>query len=995
MGGDENGTPPQNSSRDSTNMATLKIDEYRHWVHSEVSKDVFRRFARLFSFLGSGIILALGGASIAYIGTQLTTVVDNQVPNVVARYMVDRSLDQRLVQTQITDQVSRAANDLIPRLVAQHVGRPAFVDDLSQRINATIQQNDFLLSSILDSYAAIIRDASRPSQTRAQFLTFLSAVDTSRRRFRAETIALFSSNANEDPVRVAALDLYYPTADDPSDLPVIDAVLSHLQSRSARRPTGERSFAAAATEFLSRFHGAQHVSRLTAYARAAAGHASAELVASALGRMSTDLAVTQLAEFAAASDLGIARLGWLGLSQLADPTRLSAETRRQIFERLFRQLVGTGEIGAVYGQLDDVVLDVCLRLYVAASLQDAGETRKSDELLRAIDADIFRAGGQHPHFTSLRRSLALVRDRRRTLQIDDARPSLRAPRPPIQLETFDAARTVRSSIALDGLIAEVSPTLSRPENAIKRRALAALLVVGRENDDVTHIFGLTQDVPTMQPQPTDAEDLQYALYRALLDSMTRLPDPTFDRQRRVTLANRVALQILRNPRVGHSVPLQRALAEVVTGAVPPHLAPLVAGYVSRLSESRTAGSRHSLLTLLAYKAWSNHDGNQIFRAMVEGTRDLGNPALSRSLAQGFALSPAVRSTDIGRPVLSVLSAFSQRVRTDSRLAGPLADLVEPQRSELTDIYAGYLELLAHFIASRPSELTPAAEESDAYFSLALLHRMAPPPRLQASLASIRDGLHRLSSWMDNVDRIAAVAWTADEDQRVDARIVGTDQATRWIRLRGASDADYFLMLDRRTLNDMALREIGILIFNPETLEMRTARWAPNNGTRPTWRFPLRIEANDQDMVLRLSLPADTPEIPVFLSRVRVPSLAGAARREDVRTSVAVNRTYQAIVAGVHGTWARFEARQGYCYLLETSRLAADLDTVVEVVADDGTVLARDDDSGSDPFASRLQYFTEESGSLFIRVSQWGEDARPGRRFRLAIQERQTSQESCQ
>jgi hypothetical protein len=66
-------------------------------------------------------------------------------------------------------------------------------------------------------------------------------------------------------------------------------------------------------------------------------------------------------------------------------------------------------------------------------------------------------------------------------------------------------------------------------------------------------------------------------------------------------------------------------------------------------------------------------------------------------------------------------------------------------------------------------------------------------------------------------------------------------------------------------------------------------------------------------------------------------------------------------------WAYFEAEGGGSYMIETSNLGREIDTVVTLYDRSGTELASDDDGGEEFGSSRLFWVVEEGGRLYVQV----------------------------
>jgi hypothetical protein len=76
-------------------------------------------------------------------------------------------------------------------------------------------------------------------------------------------------------------------------------------------------------------------------------------------------------------------------------------------------------------------------------------------------------------------------------------------------------------------------------------------------------------------------------------------------------------------------------------------------------------------------------------------------------------------------------------------------------------------------------------------------------------------------------------------------------------------------------------------------------------------------------------------------------------------------------------WLYFEAEGGTTYVIETSQLGAEMDTVVYLYDGQGNELASDDDGGEEFLASRLVWMAEENGRLYVMIGGFA-DAYEGR-----------------
>jgi len=69
-------------------------------------------------------------------------------------------------------------------------------------------------------------------------------------------------------------------------------------------------------------------------------------------------------------------------------------------------------------------------------------------------------------------------------------------------------------------------------------------------------------------------------------------------------------------------------------------------------------------------------------------------------------------------------------------------------------------------------------------------------------------------------------------------------------------------------------------------------------------------------------------------------------------------------------WISFRAEAGSTYVIETSRLGDQADTVVYLYDPEGNQLALDDDGGDEERASRLRWTAPDSGLFFVKVGNW-------------------------
>jgi hypothetical protein len=89
------------------------------------------------------------------------------------------------------------------------------------------------------------------------------------------------------------------------------------------------------------------------------------------------------------------------------------------------------------------------------------------------------------------------------------------------------------------------------------------------------------------------------------------------------------------------------------------------------------------------------------------------------------------------------------------------------------------------------------------------------------------------------------------------------------------------------------------------------------------------------------------------------------------------------VEGDHD-WVYFEAEEGATYVIETSNLGDDIDTVIYLYDQDENELAEDDDGGREPLSSRLYWTATEDGTLYAEIKDWGDNAGPGTEYDISL-----------
>ncbi len=84
-------------------------------------------------------------------------------------------------------------------------------------------------------------------------------------------------------------------------------------------------------------------------------------------------------------------------------------------------------------------------------------------------------------------------------------------------------------------------------------------------------------------------------------------------------------------------------------------------------------------------------------------------------------------------------------------------------------------------------------------------------------------------------------------------------------------------------------------------------------------------------------------------------------------------------------WVYFQAEAGRAYVIETSSLGHEMDTVVYLFDEEGNELASDDDGGDEFLASRLWWVAREGGGLSVMVRGFAEtEAGPGTSYDVTV-----------
>jgi len=89
-------------------------------------------------------------------------------------------------------------------------------------------------------------------------------------------------------------------------------------------------------------------------------------------------------------------------------------------------------------------------------------------------------------------------------------------------------------------------------------------------------------------------------------------------------------------------------------------------------------------------------------------------------------------------------------------------------------------------------------------------------------------------------------------------------------------------------------------------------------------------------------------------------------------------------------WLSFQAVEGTTYIVETSNLGQEVDTIIFLHDEDGEELAQDDDGSQEPRASRITWAADETGTFYIKVRDY-KDNRAGRdmEYDISVRESET------
>jgi hypothetical protein len=87
-------------------------------------------------------------------------------------------------------------------------------------------------------------------------------------------------------------------------------------------------------------------------------------------------------------------------------------------------------------------------------------------------------------------------------------------------------------------------------------------------------------------------------------------------------------------------------------------------------------------------------------------------------------------------------------------------------------------------------------------------------------------------------------------------------------------------------------------------------------------------------------------------------------------------------------WVYFEARAGMTYVIETSNLGGEIDTIIYLYDGEGNGLSSDDDKRPEFLGSRLEWTAEKDSTLYVMVRDlWGTSAGLGTEYDVSVSSR--------
>ncbi len=109
-----------------------------------------------------------------------------------------------------------------------------------------------------------------------------------------------------------------------------------------------------------------------------------------------------------------------------------------------------------------------------------------------------------------------------------------------------------------------------------------------------------------------------------------------------------------------------------------------------------------------------------------------------------------------------------------------------------------------------------------------------------------------------------------------------------------------------------------------------------------------------------------------------------AQAKQILLDVPQNHTIH--VQGDHD-WIYFQAEEEITYVIETSDLGTDIDTVIYLYNEDGEELAQNDDGGEESLASRITWSVDSTGILYVMIQSYSDDgASPNMHYSISVSE---------
>jgi hypothetical protein len=173
-------------------------------------------------------------------------------------------------------------------------------------------------------------------------------------------------------------------------------------------------------------------------------------------------------------------------------------------------------------------------------------------------------------------------------------------------------------------------------------------------------------------------------------------------------------------------------------------------------------------------------------------------------------------------------------------------------------------------------------------------------------------------------------------------------------------------------------------FAPTAVETRlpagTATRAPLPSSTPQPEPPRPTNTS----VIPLTTPSAHPTaIP------QEPFVADEWEPDDSLTEAGLIKIGETQRHNLHGTgdrdWLYFQAEAGRAYVLETSELGPEMDTVIHLYDELGNELASDDDGAGEFLASQLWWVAHEGGALYVMVRGFADtEGGPGTAYEVSL-----------